>query len=80
MKLLVERSKWSAEKLTKSQVPKHPKQHLKLQQKTTPKKNEALMKILFLSITLFFFISQPVYAETPQDESVRELLEKTKSG
>ena len=38
------------------------------------------MKILFLSITLFFFISQPVYAETPTEESVRELLEKTKSG
>ncbi len=38
------------------------------------------MKTLFLSIALFLCISQPAFAEPPTEESVRELLDKTKAG
>ena len=38
------------------------------------------MKTLFLSIALFFCISQPAFAEPPTEASVRELLDKTKAG
>ena len=40
------------------------------------------MKTLFLSLTMStaLFFSLPAFAETPTEESVRELLDKTKAG